>query len=114
MAADDLENPSLIDEGPTRADLGKPLAPLILIHDGGGTTFSYHCLDPLNRPVYGIHNPHLHQGGWWDGGIPAIASHYIDLLAKVLPNGGDILLGGMHAGLPPALNDARDEIGCAN
>lgn len=94
-SSDDLENPALIDEGPTRVRLGKPLAPLILVHDGGGTTFSYHCLEPINRPLYGIQNVHLHQGGYWEGGVPEIASHYIGLLAKILPHGGDILLGGM-------------------
>lgn len=31
--------------------------PVFLIHDGGGTTFAYHCLDPLDRSVYGIFNP---------------------------------------------------------
>ncbi len=94
-SSNELENPALIEEGPTRLYLGKPLAPLVLVHDGGGTTFSYHCLEPIHRPVYGIHNVHLHRGGWWEGGIPEIAGHYVGLLRRVMPRGGDILLGGM-------------------
>ncbi|ORY60810.1 Alpha/Beta hydrolase protein, partial [Pseudomassariella vexata] len=72
--------------------------PLILIHDGGGTTFSYHCLEPTNRPLYGIQNAHLDDGGWWEGGIPEMASHYIDLISAAMPTGGDILLGGWSLG----------------
>jgi thioesterase domain-containing protein len=87
-----LGNPALIYEGPDW--LPEPRAPLILIHDGGGTTFSYHCLDPTNRPLWGVENAHLHEGGWWDGGIPEMARHYIELIGKALPNGGEIILGG--------------------
>lgn len=90
--ADYLGNPALIYEGPNW--LPTPGVPLILMHDGGGTTFSYHCLDPTNRPLYGVENPHLHEGGWWDGGIPEMAKHYIDLMAKALPQGGRVILGG--------------------
>ncbi|RYP73998.1 hypothetical protein DL771_003309 [Monosporascus sp. 5C6A] len=93
----DLENPALIDEGP-RKGVTEPLAPLILVHDGGGTTFSYHCLEPINRPMYGIQNARLHEGGWWEGGIPQMASHYIRLLLESMPDGGDILLGGWSLG----------------
>lgn len=90
----DFENPAVIHMGPSSSG-----APLILTHDGGGTTFSYHCLDPLERPTYGIHNPHFDEGGFWEGGVPAMASHYVDLIAKTLPEGGDILLGGKHRSL---------------
>ncbi|KAI5863823.1 alpha/beta-hydrolase [Durotheca rogersii] len=98
---DELSNPILVHEGPpTRANslLAKPRAPLVLVHDGGGTTFSYCLLDPIGRPVWGIQNANLHRGGWWDGGISEMAAHYIRLLAKVLPQGGDILLGGWSLG----------------
>lgn len=37
--------------------------PLLLLHDGGGTTFPYHCLPPLPRALYGIHNPRFESGG---------------------------------------------------
>ncbi|KAM0818681.1 putative Alpha/Beta hydrolase protein [Seiridium cardinale] len=96
MADDFLGNPALICEGPDW--LPTQRTPLILIHDGGGTTFSYHCLDPTNRPLYGIENAHLHEGGWWDGGIAEMARHYIELIAKAMPAGGDIILGGWSLG----------------
>ncbi|KAH8668390.1 Alpha/Beta hydrolase protein [Xylariales sp. PMI_506] len=91
-----LENPGLIYDCPYY--VSKPPVPLILTHDGGGTTFSYHCLDPTNRPLYGIHNAHFDEGGWWDGGISEMAAHYVELIRKLLPNGGDILLGGWSLG----------------
>ncbi|KAH6651958.1 Alpha/Beta hydrolase protein [Truncatella angustata] len=89
---DYLTNPALIYDG------GDELTPLILMHDGGGTTFSYHCLDFTNRPLYGVENVHLHEGGWWDGGIVEMARHYIGLISKALPRGGDIILGGWSLG----------------
>jgi hypothetical protein len=92
MATDD--NPALIYEGPDAPVYGSGPTPLFLVHDGGGTTFSYYCLEPLNRKVYGIHNPHYDQGGWWEGGIAEMAQHYVNLVSKTLPRGGDILLGG--------------------
>ncbi|KAI1076027.1 alpha/beta-hydrolase [Whalleya microplaca] len=97
----ELTNPQLIYEGPApsaSAVLARPRAPLFLVHDGGGTTFSYHCLDPIRRPLWGIQNVRLHDGGWWDGGIPEMARHYVELLAKAMPEGGDILLGGWSLG----------------
>ncbi|CZR46251.1 uncharacterized protein FPRO_11698 [Fusarium proliferatum ET1] len=50
--------------------------PVFLIHDGGGTTFSYHCLEPLRRPVYGIYNPKFHSGEPFDGGLSDMARLY--------------------------------------
>ncbi|KAI2469048.1 alpha/beta-hydrolase [Annulohypoxylon bovei var. microspora] len=96
-----LTNPALIYQGPSaRAAslLTKQRAPLILVHDGGGTNFSYHLLNPIDRPLWGIENARLHDGGWWEGGIAQMAEHYVGLLAKILPEGGDILLGGWSLG----------------
>ncbi|KAI0458810.1 Alpha/Beta hydrolase protein [Xylaria acuta] len=93
-----LENPALIYEGPTFPWLDRQAAPLILLHDGGGTTFSYHCLYPIGRTVYGIQNARFDEGGYWESGISGMASHYIELIEKVLPKGGDILLGGWSLG----------------
>ncbi|KAI0836019.1 alpha/beta-hydrolase [Hypoxylon sp. FL0890] len=93
-----ITNPALIYQGPSEAILSKPRAPLILVHDGGGTTFSYHLLDPIDRPLWGIENARLHDGGWWEGGISQMATHYIGLLGKIMPQGGDILLGGWSLG----------------
>ncbi|KAI1385561.1 alpha/beta-hydrolase [Hypoxylon trugodes] len=97
---DAFANPALIyDEAPEHTSLlSKPPAPLFLIHDGGGTTFNYHLLDNIDRPLWGIENAHLHKGGWWDGGIAEMAAHYVDLLAKAKPEGGDIILGGWSLG----------------
>ncbi|KAI1339705.1 Alpha/Beta hydrolase protein [Xylariaceae sp. FL0016] len=93
-----MDNPQLIYEGPDASYLSKPRAPLILLHDGGGTTFSYHCLNPINRSLYGIQNAHLDAGGYWDGGIPEMAAHYISLIESVVPRGSEILLGGWSLG----------------
>lgn len=35
-------------------------APLVLIHDGGGTTASYYALTNLDHNIYGIENPLFH------------------------------------------------------
>lgn len=94
-----VRNPSLIHEGP----LSKARLPVFLVHDGGGTAFSYHLLDRINRPLWGIENAKLQDGGWWDGGVPAMAAHYIELLGKVMPEGGDILLGGAYLTCPRPL-----------
>ncbi|KAI2616962.1 alpha/beta-hydrolase [Hypomontagnella submonticulosa] len=90
-----VTNPALIYQGPSSRP---PRVPLILVHDGGGTHFNYHLLDPIDRPLWGIENARLHDGGWWEGGIPQMAGHYIELLGKILPYGGDILLGGWSLG----------------
>lgn len=58
--------------------------PLILIHDGGGTTFAYHCLSPLGRPVYGIANPRFESGRPWEGGIPEMADTYVAMVRKTV------------------------------
>ncbi|KAI0411604.1 Alpha/Beta hydrolase protein [Xylaria grammica] len=93
-----LENPTLIYEGPATPWLDRQPAPLILLHDGGGTTFSYHCLYPIGRALYGIHNARLDEGGYWESGVPGMASHYIELIEKAFPDGGEILLGGWSMG----------------
>lgn len=84
-------NPSLVQQGPSSSRRGA--IPLILIHDGGGTTFSYHCLGPLQRTVYAIHNPKFYTGRPWKGGIPAMAKVYADLIRIIVPS-GKVLLGG--------------------
>ncbi|PGH31685.1 hypothetical protein GX50_05525 [[Emmonsia] crescens] len=71
--------------------------PLILIHDGGGTTVSYCYLDSLDRAVYGIQNPRLYSGQAWDHGLPEMARVYADLILSVVPS-GPLLLGGWSLG----------------
>lgn len=98
------ENPGLIFEADD--PLNTSNIPLVLTHDGGGTCFSYYCLDPLGRPTYEIHNPHFYSGESWTGGIPEMASHYVELLRKVVPQ-GKILLGGWSLGGILSLEMAR-------
>lgn len=101
------ENPGLIYEA---EDGGDPLNishnALVLIHDGGGTCFSYYCLDPLGRPTYEIHNPRYYSQQPWEGGIPEIARHYVNLIHKTVPC-GRIILGGWSYGGILSLEMAR-------
>lgn len=83
--------------------------PVFLIHDGGGTTFAYHCLNPISRCVYGIHNPHFYSQDKFQGGIPEMARLYCNLVKEAVagpdfPRRHDkhgnvsILLGGWSLG----------------
>ncbi|KAH8879581.1 alpha/beta-hydrolase [Thozetella sp. PMI_491] len=71
--------------------------PLVLIHDGGGTTFSYWCLGELHRVLYGIHNPCYNTERTWAGGIPEMAAAYAKLVKTVHPR-GPVILGGWSLG----------------
>ncbi|KAF6830632.1 thioesterase domain containing protein [Colletotrichum plurivorum] len=97
--------------------------PLFLLHDGGGTTFAYHCLSPLGRAVYGIANPRFQSGTAWDGGVPEMARAYLRMILHTVrsgeypplaPTSSDgakrrkkILLGGWSLGGLLALEIAR-------
>ena len=85
------QNPALVQTAPPSK---QGAAPLILIHDGGGTTFSYHCLKSLHRTVYAIHNPRFYSGRVWAGGITAMAKVYVEMIRSVVPSGGSLILGG--------------------
>jgi len=87
----------------------RPQVPLFLIHDGGGTTFAYHCLDPLHRPTYGIFNPRYHSGGSFEGGVRGMGRLYAVMIRQTCaePNfpvkrnsegSVDILIGGWSMG----------------
>ncbi|KAF3771180.1 alpha/beta-hydrolase, partial [Cryphonectria parasitica EP155] len=80
--------------------------PLVLIHDGGGTSFAYYCLNPLGRPTYALHNPRFYSRKPWTGGIPEMARHYVELLRRRVPR-GPILLGGWSLGGILAVEMAR-------
>lgn len=71
------------------------LAPLVLLHDGGGTIYSYHALGPLHRNVYGISNPKFDAEHQWEGGIPEMANTYANMIRDNVPK-GEILLGGRY------------------
>ncbi|UQC84358.1 thioesterase domain-containing protein [Colletotrichum lupini] len=67
---------------------GQILTPLILIHDGGGTTFAYHCLSQLaGRAVFGIANPRFHSGVPWEGGVPEMAAAYLQMIRNTVTKG---------------------------
>ncbi|KAH7042809.1 Alpha/Beta hydrolase protein [Macrophomina phaseolina] len=75
----------------------KPSTPLVLIHDGGGTTFSYFTLGSLRRSVWAIHNPNFFTAEQWEGGMDEMARHYIGLMYDAGIS-GTILLGGWSLG----------------
>ncbi|EHK19583.1 uncharacterized protein TRIVIDRAFT_46311 [Trichoderma virens Gv29-8] len=70
-------NPELIQpEDWARPNKPSYNTPVFLIHDGGGTTFAYHCLEILGRYIYGIHNPYFYTGEVFEGGIPEMGRIY--------------------------------------
>lgn len=113
------ENPELIQaEDWLNPDAVARSTPVFLIHDGGGTTFAYHCLEPLNRPVYGIHNPHFKTGKTFDGGIAEMGKLYSRYILQAISDPDfpaqrkadgvmEILLGGWSLGGHLSLEVAR-------
>ncbi|TKX22453.1 thioesterase domain-containing protein [Elsinoe australis] len=71
--------------------------PLFLVHDGGGTIFSYHLVDDLGRAVYGISNPNFDSRSAFNGSIHDMATLYVSFIRSRYPK-GDILLGGWSLG----------------
>lgn len=80
--------------------------PLVLIHDGGGTTFGYFTLGNLHRDVWAIHNPKYFNSEPWEGGMDEMAQHYLGLMKQVGIR-GSIFLGGWSLGGYLALTMAR-------
>lgn len=72
-----------------------PPTPLVLIHDGSGTTFSYFILGDLGRDVWAIHNAHISSSvaSKSMGSVKEMACHYIELILAAGIT-GPILLGG--------------------
>lgn len=106
-----MENPEPIQDIDWPRDGTKPRSrvPLFLIHDGGGTTFAYHCLDPLDRPTYGLFNPRYHSGGSFEGGVKGMGRLYAVMIKQTCAKPDfpgkrnsdgrvDILLGGWSMG----------------
>ncbi|KAL3420509.1 thioesterase domain-containing protein [Phlyctema vagabunda] len=93
---------TLIHAGPA----GTRRAPLVLLHDGGGTIFSYFLLKAPNCAVYGIHNPRTQPPQDWEGGLPQMALEYLTVLKKRFQN-RPILLGGWSLGGLVALEISR-------
>ena len=91
----------------------------ILIHDGGGTTYPYHCLGTLYRNVYGIRNPYFFSGNIFPGGIPEMGRLYADYIRQAITNkkfrcrrkldgSVDIILGGWSLGGLLSLEIAKE------
>ncbi|KZZ99722.1 Thioesterase domain containing protein [Moelleriella libera RCEF 2490] len=87
----------------------KSVTPIFLIHDGGGTTFAYHCLESLKRLTYGIRNPRFSSGAHFAGGLAEMGSLYAQWIQQTVSSpvfpkhkGRDgrisILLGGWSLG----------------
>ncbi|RAQ58613.1 nonribosomal peptide synthase [Aspergillus flavus] len=87
----------LMSSNPTLIQGQSSNIPLVMIHDGGGTTYAYHRMGPVNRPLYGIHFPGYASGTAWKGGIKSLGRHYADLIQKSLLS-GPIILGGWSSG----------------
>lgn len=78
-------NPELIQpEDWARPDQPSYNTPVFLIHDGGGTTFAYHCLEILGRYVYGVHNPYFYTGEVFEGGIPEMGRTYANWIRQTV------------------------------
>ncbi|KAM3435284.1 hypothetical protein NHJ13734_005618 [Beauveria thailandica] len=118
------ENPELIQpENWARIKSWSGKTPVFLFHDGGGTTFAYHCLEPLKRFVYGVRNPHFYSGKRFEGGVPDMAAQYVAwvkaaVAADTFPakRAGslapvDILIGGWSLGGMTSLEVARQLYG---
>ncbi|KAK2823861.1 hypothetical protein FQN49_007545 [Arthroderma sp. PD_2] len=71
--------------------------PLVLIHDGGGTSVNYYYLYPLDRAVYAIQNPNFYSGEDWEGGMLEMGETYAQMIRSHIPP-GPILLGGWSLG----------------
>ncbi|OTA03522.1 lipase/esterase [Trichoderma parareesei] len=93
---EDGPNPTKVQITPAYKRANPP-PPLVLIHDGGGTTFGYFMLGNLYREVWAIHNPHFFDGGAFEGGIDEMARLYIQYM-KDTGIKGNILLGGWSLG----------------
>ncbi|RDA88526.1 hypothetical protein CP532_6620 [Ophiocordyceps camponoti-leonardi (nom. inval.)] len=96
--------------------------PVFLIHDGGGTTFAYHCLESLDRFVYGIPNPNFYSGSRFAGGLPEMGRLYAKRIRTTVTRSGfparrnpdgtvDVLLGGWSLGGLISLEVAKELAG---
>ncbi|KAI1176856.1 Alpha/Beta hydrolase protein [Nemania sp. FL0916] len=94
--------PALIQDDPEFSEL----PPLVLIHDGGGTTVNYYYLGDLERHVWGISNEKLVDDTAWPGGINQLARTYVDTIVPELPR-GPLILGGWSVGGLIALEMAK-------
>lgn len=89
-------NPNLIQDGLRNAE-SRNSTPLVLLHDGGGTIFSYHLIDDIGRKVWGVANPRFKTHTPWEGGIHEMGVAYAKYVATAVPY-GPVMLGGWSLG----------------
>lgn len=70
--------------------------PLFLVHDGTGSAGSYSRLGDVGRDIWAFENVMVQERGIWAGGIQRMAELYCQTIEEVYPEGGDIILGGLH------------------
>lgn len=87
------ENPIRLQYSFKARNLPTKATPLVLIHDAGGTIYSYLRLGSLQRDVWAIHDPYFETMKPWDGGFEQMAEHYAQLMESAGIR-GPILLGG--------------------
>ncbi|KAL0948282.1 hypothetical protein HGRIS_010876 [Hohenbuehelia grisea] len=69
--------------------------PVFLIHDGSGLVNYYERLSPLNRNIWGIHNPHFVTAQPWDN-VVHMATAYADYIQST--SKGPVIVGGWSFG----------------
>lgn len=118
------ENPELVQaESWIRPDSWSGKTPVFLIHDGGGTTFAYHCLESLHRFTYAVRNPHFFSETKFEGGLPEMGRLYATWIRDAIRDPDfpakrrgrpeqrvDILLGGWSLGGMLSLEVAKQLI----
>jgi pimeloyl-ACP methyl ester carboxylesterase len=90
-------NPSLVQEARNRPASS---IPLVLIHDGGGTTFGYYLLGELHpaRELWAIHNPNYKSSRPYPKTMEEIARDYIRMIESSGIHGPIYLGGELHDG----------------
>ncbi|KAA1469652.1 polyketide synthase [Dentipellis sp. KUC8613] len=79
-------------------------APLFLIHDGSGLVLYIRRLSPLDRDIWGIHNPHFITSQPWES-VVSMAAEYSEFATKTTSE--PLLLGGWSFGGVVAFEAAR-------
>ena len=100
-------SPSLSRSSAGSPQSGQEPLPLLLIHDGGGTTAGFWALGDLHREVWVLHNPRFWSGAPWNGRVEEMVTCYVDLLRKSNLRGRRILIGGWSLGGFIALEIAK-------
>lgn len=120
------DNPELVQpENWARMKSWTGKTPVFFFHDGGGTTFAYHCLDPIKRFLYGVRNPHFYSEKRFEGGMPEMAAKYVAWVKEMVSSPEfpaklpgkkpvDILIGGWSLGGMTSLEIARQLEGDAD